>query len=151
MGTTTSTPDQYVAALPADRAEAMNLLRETLRRHLPEGFEEAMSYGMPAFVVPLSRYPAGYHCKKGEPLPFISIASQKNYIALHHIGLYMSKPLLDWFTGEWANRTSAKLDMGKGCVRFKKPEAIPFELIGQLAEKLTPDEWITLYESALKK
>ena len=151
MTATALSPDGYVAALPADRSEAMNRLRETLRKHLPKGFEEAMSYGMPAFVVPLSRYPNGYHCKKGEPLPFISIASQKNYIAFHHMGLYMSKPLLDWFEAEWPKHSTAKLDMGKGCVRFKKPEAIPFGFIGMLAEQMTPDEWIACYESALKK
>ncbi len=129
----------------------MERLRETLCAHLPKGFEEALSYGMPAFVVPHSLYPAGYHCKKDEPLPFISIASQKNYIALHHMGLYMNEELLDWFTKEWAVQVPTKLDMGKGCVRFKKPETIPFELIGKLAEKLTVNEWIAIYESKLKK
>ncbi len=129
----------------------MERLRTTLKKHLPKGFEEAMSYGMPAYVVPHSLYPAGYHCKPSEPLPYISIASQKNYIALHHIGLYGSKDLLDWFTAEWPNYSAAKLDMGKGCVRFKKMDAIPYELIGALAEQMTPAEWIKQYESILKR
>ncbi len=141
----------YFNTLPEDRQAATQQLRDTLRQHLPEGFEEAMSYGMPAFVVPHSLYPAGYHCKANETLPFISIASQKNYIAFHHMGLYASPELLDWFTAEWAATTTAKLDMGKGCVRFKKPDAIPYDMVGKLSQKLTPQQWIAIYESGIKK
>lgn len=144
-------PADYFEALSPERKAPMLRLREVLLAHLPEGFEETMSYGMPAFVVPHSLYPAGYHCKKGEPLPFISIASQKNYIALHHLGLYMSGELLDWFTAEWATSTPGKPDMGKGCIRFKKPDNIPYEIIGRLAEQLTPARYIQVYESTLKR
>lgn len=151
MTATAAPTADYFEALPTERQIPMLRLREVLLAHLPAGFEEAMSYGIPAFVVPLSLYPAGYHCKKGEPLPFISLASQKGYIALHHMGLYSSEELLNWFKTEWAKSTTAKLDMGKGCIRFKKPDAIPYDVIGRLAEKLTPAQWIERYEATLKK
>lgn len=144
-------PADYFEALPPERKAPMLRLREVLLAHLPEGFEETMSYGMPAFVVPHSLYPAGYHCKSEEPLPLISFASQKSGIVLHHIGLYMDPALHEWLLAEWPKYTDAKPDVGKGCIRFKKPENIPFELMGTLAGKMTPQQWITVYEGALKK
>ena len=146
----TASPDAYFAELPIERQAPMERLRTTLKSHLPKGFEEAMSYGMPAYVVPHSLYPAGYHCKPEEPLPFISIASQKNFIALYHMGIYADPELMDWFTSEWPKYSQTKLDMGKSCIRFKKPENIPYELVAQLAEKWTPQDWIGKYESAFK-
>jgi hypothetical protein len=143
------TADQYFAELPTDRQEAMEKLRATLLKHLPKGFKETMSYGMVTYCVPHSTYPAGYHCNPEQPLPFLSIASQKNFIALYHMGMYSDPKLLEWFTAEYPKHSKTKLDMGKSCVRFKKPEAIPFELIGQLAEKMTPKQWIDCYEGVL--
>ncbi len=99
----------------------------------------------------MSTYPAGYHCDPKQALPFISIASQKNFIAIYHMGIYSDPKLLEWFTAEYPKHSKTKLDMGKSCIRFKKPEAIPFELIGQLAEKMTPQNWIEKYESVLKR
>ncbi len=151
MTATASASAAYYEALPPEHQTPMLRLREVLLAHLPAGFEEAMSYGMPSFVVPLHLYPAGYHCKKEEPLPFISIASKKGFISLHHMGLYGSEELLNWFKAEWEKGTNAKLDMGKSCIRFKKPEVIPYEIIGRLAEKLTPTQWIEIYEKALKR
>lgn len=110
-----------------------------------------MSYGMIGYVVPHSVYPAGYHCDPKLPLPFINLASQKNFIALYHMGLYADAELLEWFTAEYPRHSSTKLDMGKSCIRFKKPEAIPYALIGQLAKKMSTDDWIRLYESQLRK
>ena len=151
MTSKATTPDQYFAELPVERQEAMEHLREVLLKHLPKGFVEMMSYGMVGYVVPHSLYPPGYHCDPKLPLSFISIASQKNFIAMHHMGLYCDKKLLDWFTGEYPKHSKTKLDMGKGCVRFKKPEAIPHELIAQLAEKMSVQDWIEKYESMLKR
>lgn len=151
MTSAAASPDAYFESLPADRQEPMRRLRETLRSHLPEGFEEGMGYGMVGYCVPHRLYPAGYHCTSGQPLPFLSMASQKNFIALYHMGLYADPELLDWFTAEWPKHVKTKLDMGKSCIRFKKPDAIPYELIGQLAEKMTPDAWIALYERGLQK
>lgn len=143
-----SSPEDYLAQLPEGRKDAMKKLRETLLKNLPEGFEETMGYGMIAYVVPLSHYPQGYHVDRNLPLPFINIASQKGHIALYHMGLYTDKDLLEWFTAEYSKNYKAKLDMGKSCIRFKNPEKIPFPLIAKLAQKISPKEWIGMYETA---
>lgn len=140
-------PDHYVAQLPEDRKAAIQQLRKVIKANLPAGFEETMSYGMIGYVVPHTLYPSGYHCKPELPLPFINIASQKNFIAIYHMGIYADTQLMNWFVGEYAKLSKTKLDTGKSCIRFKKPNEIPFELIGQLAGKMTPKAWITLYES----
>lgn len=151
MTSTSKTPDEYFASLPDDRKTAMNELRKTINKAIPKGFEETMAYGMVTYVIPHSKYPAGYHCDPKQALPFLSVASQKNFIALYHMGLYSKPELLKWFTDEYPKHSKAKLDMGKSCVRFKKPEQIPHELIGELMKKMTPDEWIAQYESILKR
>lgn len=147
----TDTPDQYVAQLPDDRKVAITALRQTIMENLPPGFEECISYGMIGYVVPHSIYPSGYHCDPKLPLPFLSIASQKNFVAVYHMGIYMDPDLLEWFTAEYAKRVKGKLDMGKSCIRFKKPTEIPVELIGELASKMTVQDWIGVYEKALKR
>lgn len=139
----------YLEELPADRREPMKKLRETILKNLPEGFEETMSYGMIGYVVPLSAFPKGYHCTPGEPLPFMSLASQKNYIALYHMGLYAKPELEEWFREEYARRVTGKLDMGKSCIRLKKMEAIPYDLISELCQKITLKEFIDHYEQAM--
>jgi Domain of unknown function (DU1801) len=141
-------PQDYIDALPEDRKQAINELRETLLTNLPNGFSEEMSYGMLGYVVPHTLYPQGYHCNPKLPLPFISLASQKNFIALYHMGLYANKDLFDWFMTEYPKHSKAKLDMGKSCLRFKKIGDIPFQLIGELASKMSPQEWIELYKKA---
>ena len=137
--------------IPEERQAVMEALRKTIKKHLPKGFQEQMSYGMIGYVVPYALYPSGYHCKPSDPLPFMNIASQKNFIAIYHMGIYADAALLKWFTDEYAKRVKGKLDMGKSCIRFKKPEQIPVDLIGELAAKMSPADWITLYESAFKK
>lgn len=151
MKYTATTPDQYVAQLPDDRKEPVQRLREVIGTHLPPGFEETMSYGMIGYVVPHSLYPAGYHCDPKLPLPFMNIASQKHFIALYHMGIYADPDLLGWFQEAYAQRGIGKLDMGKSCIRFKKPGIIPYDLIGELCTKMTPEAWIARYESALHK
>jgi uncharacterized protein YdhG (YjbR/CyaY superfamily) len=151
MQSKAATPSEYMASLPEDRKEAMAKLRETIAKNLPEGFEETMTYGMPGWVIPHSAYPAGYHCDPKLPLPFLSIASQKNFIAVYHMGVYADKELHDWFVAEYPNYSKTKLDMGKSCMRFKKPEAVPYGLIGQLVAKMTPQQWIDKYESVIKR
>ncbi len=151
MTSTETTPELYLASLPEDRKAAMTKLRHIIVENLPSGFQEGMSYGMITFVVPHSLYPPGYHCDPKQALPFISLASQKNFIALYHMSLYANKELLDWFEQEWPKHTSSKLDMGKSCIRFKKPELIPFDLIGELVSRVTPEEWIATYEANLRK
>lgn len=140
--------DQYMAELPADRKPAMEKLRATIVKNLPNGFEETMSYGMLAYVVPHSLYPAGYHCDPKLPLPFMSLASQKNSINFYHMGIYAKPDLLAWFTDAYPKHVKGKLDMGKSCLRFKKPEEIPFALIGELVKKMSVQDWIDCYELA---
>jgi uncharacterized protein YdhG (YjbR/CyaY superfamily) len=140
----------YMAGLPEDRMEVMKKLRETINAHLPKEFSEGMSYGMIGWCVPHSLYPAGYHCDPKLPLPFLSIASQKNFVALYHMGLYMSPEILEWFVGEYPKYVKTKLDMGKGCVRMKKMDQIPYELIAELCTKMSAAEYIERYEAGLK-
>jgi uncharacterized protein YdhG (YjbR/CyaY superfamily) len=135
-----------VASLPQDRKDAFAAIRKAILTNLPEGFVEQMSYGMIGYVVPHSLYPAGYHCTPALPLPYMNVASQKNFIAVYHMGIYANPKLLKWFTDECSKRLTGKLDMGKSCIRFKKPANIPFDLLGELAGKLTVAEWIKLYE-----
>lgn len=144
------TVNDYMEALPDDRKAPMQQLREVINANLPKGFDERISYGMVGWVVPHSAYAPGYHCDPKLPLPFLSIASQKNFIAVYHMGVYASPELLNWFTSEYPKHVKAKLDMGKSCIRFKKPEAIPFGLIGELVSKMTMEGWIELYEKNLK-
>ena len=143
--------DEYITSLPDDRKEPVAKLRNTINKNLPKGFEETTSSGMINWVVPHTTYPAGYHCDPKQPLPFLSLASQKNNISLHHMGLYGNPELLKWFQDEWAKVSKRKLDMGKSCIRFKKPDEIPFDLIGQLAAKVSPADWIARYESVIKR
>ena len=145
------TPDAYMAEIPEERQKAFNKLRSVIKKNLPKGFSETMGYGMMGWVVPHSKYPAGYHCNPKDPLPFIGIASQKNFIAIYHMGVYANPALLKWFTTAHAKASPKKLDMGKSCIRYKKPDDIPYELIGELASKMSPDEWIALYEKVLKR
>jgi uncharacterized protein YdhG (YjbR/CyaY superfamily) len=151
MQSKAATTAEYLDNLPEEKKEAMRQLRDVIVQHLPTGFEERMSYGMITYVVPHSIYPGGYHCDPKQALPFLSIAAQKNFIAIYHMGIYADPQLLEWFQKEYAAQCKGKLDMGKSCIRFKKPEQIPFELIGELASKMTPQDWIALYERNLKK
>ncbi len=144
-----TTIEEYFQSIPEERKEAMQTLFRIVKENLPNGFVEEISYGHIGFVVPHSMYPNGYHCDPKSPLPFINLASQKNFIALYHMGLYMNEDLLNWFTAEYPNYSKRKLDMGKSCIRFKKMDEIPFELIGQLAQKISPAQWIEWYENVL--
>lgn len=144
-------PEDYISQIPEDRKQAFSKLRNTILDNLPEKFREGMSYGMIGYVVPHDVYPAGYHCDPKLPLPFMSIASQKNFIAFYHMGIYADKDLLNWFVAEYPKYVKSKLDMGKSCIRFKKPDEIPFELIAELVRRMSAQRWIQLYESAIKK
>jgi hypothetical protein len=150
MQSKATTVDQYIDELPEDRKHAVTELRKVIKKNIPKGFQECMSYGMVGYVVPHSKYPAGYHCDPKLPLPFMNLASQKNFIAVYHMGIYADPKLLQWFTEAHAKASTKKLDMGKSCLRYKKPEDIPYKLIGELVSKITPDEWIEIYERIYK-
>ncbi len=146
-----ATPDEYISQLPDDRKDALIRLREAILKNLPEGFAEQISYGMIGYVVTHTAYPPGYHCDPKLPLPFMALASQKNHIAVYHMGIYADKALMDWFVSNFPKHTKAKLDLGKSCIRFKKPEQIPYDLIGELAGKMAAEYWIHVYETTIKK
>lgn len=146
-----ATPEGYLTALPADREAPFKKLRATILAALPAGFSEQMSYGMISYVVPHSIYPAGYHAKPSAPLPFLSIANQKNFIGFYHMGIYADDVLKEWFVSSYGKHSKRKLDMGKSCVRFKSMDDIPFDLIGELCEKITVDRWVATYELKYKK
>jgi hypothetical protein len=145
------TPDDYIRQLPEERQEPMTKLRTVINQNLPEGFAEVVNYGMIGWVVPHEIYPAGYHCNPKDPLPFLNIASQKNYISVYHSGMYANEMLMQWFLDEYAKISTKKPDMGKSCIRFKKPGQIPFELFGALAKKMTVQDWIRIYEERVKR
>ena len=141
----------YINQLPTEREKVISKLRKTILEHLPNGFEETLSYGMIGYVVPHKIYPEGYHCNPELPLPFINLASQKNYISLYHMGLYADQKLLNWFIAEYEMSGAGKLDMGKSCIRFKDIVDIPYPLIGKLCSKMSAENWIKLYEKSRKR
>lgn len=146
-----SSPEDYISQVPEERQDVLKTLRKIIKANLPKGFEEGIQYGMIGYYVPHSKYPDGYHCTPEEPLPFMSFASQKNSINLYHSGIYAVPEIHDWFVNEYPKYSKYKLDMGKSCVRFKRINDIPMELIAELCTKLTPDQWIDIYETNLKK
>jgi uncharacterized protein YdhG (YjbR/CyaY superfamily) len=146
-----TSPEDYINQVPEERQDTLKKLRKTIKDNLPKGFEEGIQYGMIGYYVPHSIYPDGYHCTPSEPLPFMSFASQKNSVNLYHSGIYANPDMYKWFVKEYPKHSSLKLDMGKSCIRFKKIEAIPFDLIAELASKMTVEDWINLYETNIKK
>ncbi len=146
-----SSPSEYVNAVDESRREAFSKLRDTIAENIPTDFQEEMGYGMIGFMVPHSLYPPGYHCDPKLPLPFVGIAAQKHFIALYHMGIYVMPELLNWFVAEYPKHCKSKLDMGKSCIRFKKPGEIPYALIAQLMQKVSVDEWVECYESHVKR
>ena len=151
MQSKAKTPLEYLAELPENRQLAMDKLYKAIKKNIPKGFSEGMVYGMLGWSVPHKLYPEGYHCKPEDPLPFLSIASQKNFVAIYHMGIYANPKLLKWFVNEFPKHSKSKLDMGKSCIRFKKMKDIPFKLIGELASKMSVKEWIDMYEIAFNK
>lgn len=150
MQYTASSPADYISQVPEERQTALKKLRKTIKDNLPEGFEEGIQYGMIGYYVPHSKYPDGYHCNPKIPLPFMSIASQKNFVALYHSGLYANETINSWFVKEYPKHAKTKLDMGKSCVRFKKIEDIPYDLIAELCKKISMEDYIEIYELAIK-
>ena len=147
---TPTTVVEYFEALDPDRKEPMERLLTTIRANLPAGFEEVINYGMPSWVVPHSMYPAGYHATPELPLPFLGLASRKSHVALYHMGVYASPPLMEWFAAAYPQHCKTKLNMGKSCIRFRNVSKIPYELLGQLCTKMSPQQWIEVYEARVK-
>jgi uncharacterized protein YdhG (YjbR/CyaY superfamily) len=146
-----SSVKEYIEGLPEDRQVVIKKLQALIKKNIPKGFEEQLSYGMIGYVVPHKIYPEGYHCDPKLPLPFLAIASQKNFIAIYHMGIYAKPDLLEWFVSEYPKHCKSKLDMGKSCIRFKKMEDIPYNLLEELMKKMTVADWISIYEKNYKK
>ncbi len=139
-----------IETLSEDRQAAIEKLRTSIAKYIDPAYEERAKEGTVNYIVPHSMFPPGYHCDPTKPLGYMSIVSQKNVISIHHMGLYGSQKLMDWFLAEYPKHTKAKLDMGKACIRFKKMDDIPYDLIGQLAGKLTAQQWVDIYVAALR-
>jgi len=144
------TVQEYIDDIPEERATVFKLLRKAITDNLPKGFEECINYKMLGYVVPHSKYPDGYHCDPKLPLPFMNLANQKNFIALYHMGIFADADLHEWFTKVYPGHAKYKLNMGKSCIRFKRMDDIPFALIGELVRKVSVEDWIKLYDKAVK-
>lgn len=146
MPSKAATVEQYLAELPADRRSAIEVIRRVILENLPKGYEEGMQYGMIGYYVPHRVYPPGYHCDPKQPVPFASIASQKNHIGIYLMCIYGDERHREWFTKAWT-ATGCKLDMGKGCVRVKKLEDVPLEVLGEAIARVPVTAFIANYES----
>jgi hypothetical protein len=144
------TVDQYLAELPSDRREAINAVRKVILKNLPDGFEETMQYGMISYVVPFTLFPAGYHCDPSQPLCFAGLSSQKNHMAIYLMTIYGNKETEQWFVKAY-KASGKKLDMGKSCVRFKKLEDLPLDVIGQAIARVPVEKYIKAYEDTRQK
>lgn len=150
MQSAAKTLKDYISEIPEERKEAFQKIRDVIQLNLDEQFVECMNYGMIGYVIPHEIYPNGYHCDPKLPLPFMNLASQKNFIALYHMGLYANSKMLEWFQTEFPKHSKYKLDMGKSCIRFKKMDGIPYDLIGELCKKMNAAQWIETYEKMLQ-
>ncbi|MCH7871081.1 MAG: DUF1801 domain-containing protein [Planctomycetes bacterium] len=150
MQSKAKTVDEYLAELPADRRKAIKAVREVILKNLPKGYEEVMQSGAIGYVIPHSVYPPGYHCNPKQPLPFASIASQKNHMSIYLMGVYIDSDHEAWFREAWL-KTGKKLDMGKSCIRFKKLDDLPLKVIGQAIKKVPVKKFVAFYESVIKR
>jgi hypothetical protein len=146
-----ATVESYLESLSEEQQKAVRHIRSAIKKNLPKGFSECIQYGMISYVVPLSFYSKGYHCDPTQPLPFLSVAAQKNAVSLYHMGMYADPALAEWFAKEYLKAVKKKPDMGKSCIRFKDPSTIPLALIGALVSKMKPSDWVKLYEKKFKK
>jgi uncharacterized protein YdhG (YjbR/CyaY superfamily) len=145
-----STVEEYLAAIPEDRRETLNAIRKVIRKNLPKGYEEGIQYGMIGYFVPHGVYPAGYHCDPKQPLPFVHLASQKNHMALYLFCLYMDEAAMERFTTAW-QQTGKKLDMGKSCVRFKKLEQVPLDVVADTIRAIPVKDFVAHYDASRPK
>ena len=146
MKSTARTVDEYVKSLPEDRRAAISAIRKVILDNLPKGYQECMSYGMIGYVVPHSIYPKGYQCNPKLPLPFVNLGSQKNHMALYLMCIYGDAKTDQWLRKAW-EKTGRKLDRGKGCIRFKRLEDVPLEVVGQLIARTPVADYITRIEA----
>ena len=144
MKSNASTVEEYIAELSEERREAVTTVREVVLKNLPDGYEEIMDFGMIAYVVPLSVVPKTYN---GHPLMYAAIASEKSYVSVHLMNIYASPETQKWFVDSY-KATGKRMNMGKSCVRFKKLDDLPLELIGEVVGKTPMEDWIAVYEAS---
>jgi hypothetical protein len=150
MQSKANTVKEYLASLPAHRRKELNAVRKVIRKHLPQGYVECMGYGMMGYAVPLKLYPPGYHCKPNTPLPYAGLAAQKNAYSLYLVSVYSDKGTDTWFRKAF-KASGKRLDMGKSCIRFKKADDLPLDLIGKAVARYSVPDFIKLYEQAFLK
>jgi hypothetical protein len=148
MKSSAATVEEYLQGLPADRRTAISAVRQVILANLPKGYVECMSYGMIGYVVPHRLYSAGYHCDPRLPLPYANLGSQKNHMALHVMIIYGDPATEQWFRKAW-QAAGKKLDMGKCCVRFKKLEDVPLDVIGQVIARVPVKDYIARVENVI--
>lgn len=142
---------EYVKSNHPEKYSAFVELFNFIKKHIPKGFEACIAYNMVVFVVPHAIYPKGYHCDSKQPLPFLSIAAQKKFIGIYHMGMYADKDLYNWFVAEYPKYCKSKIDIGKSCLRIKKMNEIPYPLIQELLQKISVQDWIALYEKSFTR
>ena len=150
MKSQAKTVKEYLAGLPEERRRTVAAVRDVIRKNLPEGYEEGMQYGMIGYYIPHSIFPEGYHCDPAQPLPYACLASQKNHMALYLMCVYGDQGTRAWFEKAY-RATGKKLDMGQSCVRFKKLEDLPLEVIGQAVAKIPLDKYLARYKELRKE
>ena len=157
MQSTATTVQAYLDALPAERRVIIDAVHNVIRANLDPAYAEVMQYGMMSWVIPHSVHPPGYHCNPKEPVPFAALASQKNYVSLYLMGLYVGcketeeTEELAWFQNAWAASGKKKLDMGKACVRFKKLDDTPLDVIGEAIRRMPAQRYLSTYTQTLGK
>lgn len=150
MQSKATTVAQYLAALPDDRRKTLDAVRRVIRKNLDKNFEEGIQYGMIGYYVPHRVYPPGYHCDPKQPLPYVALASQKNYMSLYLMCIYGHDELRDSFEAAWA-KSGKKLDMGKSCIRFKKLDDLALDVIGQAIKKTPAKKFVAHYEATMAR
>ena len=145
MQSKATTIDQYLASLPQERRDALLALRKVIHKNLGKGIEERVQYGMIGYCIPHSVYSAGYHCDPTQPLPYAMLASQKNHMALYLMSVYLEKGEEAWFRKAWT-ASGKKLDMGKSCVRFKRLDDVPLDVVGEAIARTSVEDLVTAYQ-----
>ena len=151
MAKSATTAEEYIAALPAERQVVMKKLRTVIKKKMPKGFAEIVGHNMILYVVPHSRFPAGYHVDPKKPLMLMGIASQKASVAVHHLGMYGDPKTYTWFSAAVREALGKKPTIGKGCIRFSPKDEIPYDIIGELASKYTVEDWIERYTAFFRR
>lgn len=150
MAAKPATVKEYLDSLPEDRRKALSKVRAAVNKGLPKGYQEGIQYGMIGWFVPHTLFPAGYHCDPKQPVPFAGLASQKNHMSLYLMCIYGDEGHRKWFERAWKD-AGKKLDMGKGCVRFKRVEDVPLDVVTEAVSRVPVKDFLAHYEAMVPK